>query len=498
LFNINEKNLLYFFILTFLAAFGIIYYSIIVVHAEQEANKRIENILEQHKALHSYIENKQKPVIYKLKEQGSINSDYFNPKILSFTYIARNIHDIYKETKAKKNQEPYQYKLASINPRNPVNKATEFESEILEKFRTQQLTEFNSVINDKGKTYYYKAIPLAPNKASCMRCHSVPEVAPKQMLDSYGEQGGFGERVGEIRAMITLKIPMTELYNQSIKQVIILSLMIFIILFILYLLIRRIIKQRKQLEDEIQKNKIKDAILAEQSKMGALGEMIGNIAHQWRQPLSVISTASTGMLLQKQLDTLDEKQLCDSLKKINDTVQHMSQTIDSFRDFIKGNTKTVKFNLNREIHNCLIIEDGIIKQNNIDIITDLDESIELVNNPHGLTQSLVNIINNAKDALLTSRSPEQRVLFISTYKTEKDVVITIKDNADGISDDIISKIFEPYFTTKHKSQGTGLGLHMTYKLITENLGGEIIVKNSIITYKNNQYNGAEFIIKLPI
>ena len=232
--------------------------------------------------------------------------------------------------------------------------------------------------------------------------------------------------------------------------------------------------------------------------MGALGEMIGNIAHQWRQPLSVISTASTGMLLQKQLGTLDEKQLCDSLKKINDTTQHMSQTIDSFRDFIKGDTKKTNFNLADEINNCLVIEEGIINQNNITVIAEIDKSIQLHNNPHGLTQSLVNIINNAKDALVISNKPSERLLFINAYKKNDNVIITIKDNANGIDKTIINKVFEPYFTTKHKSQGTGLGLHMTYKLITENLGGEINVKNVSISFNGNQYYGAEFTIKLPI
>ena len=498
MFNINQKSTIYIFILTFLVASSILYYSIMIVNAQEEANKRIETILEQHKALHSYIENKQKPVIYELKNQGKLHNDYFNPNLLSFTYIARNIHEIYKEKKEAKKQEAYQYKLASINPRNTLNKATEFESKILEKFKTKQIKEYHTIINEKGKKYYYKAIPLDPNKASCMRCHSVPEAAPEQMIKMYGVKGGFGEKIGETRAMISLKIPMTEVYESSFKLFLFLSLMIFVILSIFYILIHRIIKQKKLLEIAIKNNTQKDAILAEQSKMGALGEMIGNIAHQWRQPLSVISTASTGILLQKQLGTLNEEQLCDSLKKINETTQHMSQTIDSFRDFIKGDSKKIKFNLKEEINNCLIIEDGIINQNNIKVIKDLDESIEITNNPHGLTQSLVNIINNSKDALLTARESNERLLFISTIKKENAVDILIKDNADGINSEIINKIFEPYFTTKHKSQGTGLGLHMTYKLVTENLNGKITVKNTKITYEQNQYNGAEFTISLPL
>ena len=177
------------------------------------------------------------------------------------------------------------------------------------------------------------------------------------------------------------------------------------------------------LEEE---NRYNTKLLSEQSKMVALGEMIGNIAHQWRQPLSLISTAASGAKIEKEFGTLTDEELFDILEKVNSTAQHMSKTIDDFRDFLKGDNKKVIFNLTEEINKCLEIEEGILKQNNINVIKSLDDTITLNSMPHGLSQSLVNIINNAKDAMITTEDKDNRFLFIDTKKVNDKVVVTLK------------------------------------------------------------------------
>ena len=250
------------------------------------------------------------------------------------------------------------------------------------------------------------------------------------------------------------------------------------------------------LENLEEQNRENQKLMHQQSKMLAIGEMIGNIAHQWRQPLSVISTTATGIKVLKEFDTLTDEQLINSVDKIDSTAQQMSKTIDDFRDFLKGDNKTTAFNLTKEINKCLEIEDEIIKQNSIKIIKDLDETITLDNLPHGLSQSLVSIINNAKDVMLKTQDKDNRFLFIETKQQYNKIYITLKDSGGGIDEDIISKIFEPYFTTKHQSQGTGLGLHMTYQIITENMHGKIEVNNKKYIYNEKEYKGAEFLIIL--
>ena len=237
--------------------------------------------------------------------------------------------------------------------------------------------------------------------------------------------------------------------------------------------------------------------LIKSEKMAAMGEMIGNIAHQWRQPLSVISTASTGIIMQKEYDILDDDKLIEICTAINDNAQYLSKTIDDFKNFIKGERTKQIFNLKNDIGSFLNLVEGSIKTHNINIILDLQEDIKIDGYKNELIQCLINIFNNAKDVLVEKKIKD-KFIFISTYKKEGKAIIKIKDNADGIPKDILPKIFEPYFTTKHKSKGTGLGLHMTYNLIVDGMGGTVEAINQTYDYKGKQYSGAEFVITLPI
>ena len=241
----------------------------------------------------------------------------------------------------------------------------------------------------------------------------------------------------------------------------------------------------------------KEEQMLKSEKLASMGEMIGNIAHQWRQPLSVISTAATGLRIEKEYGFLTDDAFYKSCDAINNNAQYLSRTIDDFRNFIKGDrTKTI-FNLKDEINSFLHLVDGSIKNHNIDIILDLNNDIKIDGYQNELTQCLINIFNNAKDEL-KEKDMEDKFIFISTSRNKDNAIIKIKDNAGGIPDDIINKIFEPYFTTKHKSQGTGLGLHMAYSLIVDGMGGTIQANNISYEYKDKKYFGAKFIIELPL
>jgi PAS domain S-box-containing protein len=230
-------------------------------------------------------------------------------------------------------------------------------------------------------------------------------------------------------------------------------------------------------------------------KMSSLGEMIGNIAHQWRQPLSVISSIASSIILHKQMGILSEDGLIKNATTIMEQTQSLSQTIDDFRDYIKGEMKLEKFLLSNTIQQIINIEKAILKDNEINVILDVDDNISLNSYPNAIVQSLINIINNAKDALADMEA--DRFIFIATKEMDDSVQIIIKDNAGGIPEEISHNIYEAYFTTKHKFQGTGLGLHMTYNLITSQLQGSIENKNVEYEYEASQYKGAEFIITLP-
>jgi len=281
-----------------------------------------------------------------------------------------------------------------------------------------------------------------------------------------------------------------KMLQMNIFRIILLVLIILTVLNISFnYFINKIISETK-------KNIRHEKQLSEQSKMVSMGEMIGNIAHQWRQPLSVISTGATGMAVQKECGILSDEQLYETCEIINDNAQYLSQTIDDFRNFIKGDIEKEKFNLTFYLESFLSLVHGSVKLHNITIEKELNDEINIYGYPNEVIQCFMNIFNNAKDAFNEDQNP--KLIFISSSISNNNIVIKMKDNANGIPDKILPKIFEPYFTTKHQSQGTGLGLHMTYNLIVDGMGGTICGNNVEYKHKGKSYKGAEFTITLPI
>ena len=373
--------------------------------------------------------------------------------------------------------------LTSLNLLNPNNKADEWESKILKNFYEKKYSEYSEIYNYKNKEQlrFMKALET---KQSCLKCHA-----------------SQGYNLGDIRGGISITIPMKK-YNDigylEKKFIIALHTIMLIIgtilIFIVYSKIKNSIKTEILLENEIRK---KEEILTNQSKMAALGEMIGNIAHQWRQPLSAISVSASGIKVQNEFGLLDDKELNYSIAGILNSTKYLSQTIDDFRDFIKGDKKETSFNLSKNINKNLGILQGSLKIDNITVILDCDEDIDINNYPNELTQVFINIINNAKDALEENKIKE-RYIFVSLKKEKETALLIIKDNANGIAENIIDKIFDPYFTTKDKAMGTGLGLYMSYKIINESMNSKIEVSNTSYVFDNKKFVGAEFIITLPL
>lgn len=246
---------------------------------------------------------------------------------------------------------------------------------------------------------------------------------------------------------------------------------------------------------DISEAKQKDKLLFEQSKLAAMGEMIGNISHQWRQPLSVISTAASGIKFQKELKILDDKTLFDSTDVIVKSCTYLSQTIEDFKNYIRGKKSIELVNINEPLDICLTLLKSTFLNNNITLVENR-EDCNIYSSKNEIIQILINILNNAKDALINSKN-EEKLLFIKTYEKDDFIVISIKDNAGGIPEDIIDKIFNPYFTTKDESQGTGLGLYMSYQVAVNSLKGAIKVTNDGFTYNNSFYKGSNFKIYLP-
>ena len=244
----------------------------------------------------------------------------------------------------------------------------------------------------------------------------------------------------------------------------------------------------------------KEYLLTEQTKLASMGEMIGNIAHQWRQPLNIISVTASGTKIKKELGVLSDESLINSLKQISDTTEHLSETIDVFKDFLKEDKERSLFNLSQNIQNSLALIEPVLKKNEVKIDLELDNDIYLYNFSNEFNQALINILHNANEAILNSdiKNDELRLIKITTKQEKNRAIIEIIDNAGGIEKNIIKKVFEPYFTTKHKYQGTGLGLYMTHKIIKMSMRGSINVNNKNFIYEGKKYKGAFFRISLAI
>ena len=292
-----------------------------------------------------------------------------------------------------------------------------------------------------------------------------------------------------------LHVQTSSIIDKTLSLVLILSLIAIIIAAFVSLRIDNTIKEYTNTIIEYEDNKRKhEHLLIQQSKMAAMGEMLANIAHQWRQPLSTISTSATGAKLQKEMDCLSDSQLYDTFTTINNSAQYLSKTIDDFRDFFNPtNNKMSEFKISELFDKTLNIISSQFNAKDIEIIKNIDE-LTLLSIENELIQVLINILNNAKDALEKVES-KRRLIFINVYKNNDEINIEIKDNANGIATDIIDRIFEPYFTTKHKSQGTGIGLYMSEEIVKNHLNGMLTVSNESYIYENINYVGAKFTIK---
>jgi len=253
---------------------------------------------------------------------------------------------------------------------------------------------------------------------------------------------------------------------------------------------------KKEIQEEVEQNRQKDNMLFQQSKMASMGEMIENIAHQWRQPLSLISTSASGIKINKEYGTLSDELLDEAVDNIMNGTKFLSNTIDDFRDFYKVDKTKERFNIKEVLDKTLKLTSSRFTNRAIKVIKDCEE-LYILGFENELIQVFINILNNARDQL-ENFSHDERFIFISVKKDENRAVISIKDNAGGIKEEIINRIFEPYFTTKGSDKGTGIGLFMSKEIIEKHFYGEIFAKNETLIYNKKEYKGANFIIYLPL
>ena len=247
-------------------------------------------------------------------------------------------------------------------------------------------------------------------------------------------------------------------------------------------------KLKLEIEKEVKKSRKKDQTIFKQAKLVNMGEMIGNISHQWRQPLAEINSIVMKIESDFVSKKLDNDSLDGNLTKIEDLTEYMSNTIESFNNFFKMDKETKHFLVSDCINQVMYLFESSFQMHQISIELNIVQDNQIDSYEGEFIQVLIIILQNAKDILLINAVKDARIL-ITIDREENKSIIKILDNAGGVGDDIKDKIFEPYFTTKFKSKGIGIGLYMAKMIIEKNMNGTLEV--------NNVKDGAEFTIELP-
>ena len=238
--------------------------------------------------------------------------------------------------------------------------------------------------------------------------------------------------------------------------------------------LNRSLEQRvSQAVDELRQ---KDRLLIQQSRQAAMGEMINNIAHQWRQPLNNIGLIIQNLQLQYEAGEMDSEQMAAEVGTAMDVIAYMSRTIDDFRNFFHQDKQRRSFVVNEMVARSLDFLLPGLKSCGISVECREEPDVRVEGYPSEYMQALINILNNAKDVLL-ERRVTRPLISISIFWENRRAVVTIRDNGGGIREDVLPRIFDPYFTTKEQGKGTGIGLYMSKAIIEKSVDGRLTARN---------------------
>ena len=232
-------------------------------------------------------------------------------------------------------------------------------------------------------------------------------------------------------------------------------------------------EELKQAYEELQQMQQQ---LVQSTKMASMGEMLAMIAHQWRQPLATINVIASSITLEQQLGNATTEGTLEKLKKIQDTTSFLSRTINDFRDFFRPDRQRAFVQLNELVQRTVEIIGLSLQTQNIELVKEFGELPQLELFPNEVQQALINLLKNAEEALEES-GIDKKKLILRTYAQQDRQILEVQDNAGGIPEDVVDQIFFPYFSTKNKLNGTGLGLYMSRMIIEDHLGGKLTVVN---------------------
>jgi signal transduction histidine kinase len=397
-------------------------------------------------------------------------------------YMTRQVFEIAKLNNGTKGH------ITSLHPMHPANQPDEWEEQALRSFSSNAVESVSSLALLDGKRYLRLIIPFKVEQ-SCIKCHAAE-----------------GYKIGDLRGGISVSVPMAELEfggrRQNIKLGVTATVIWIMGLFVIAWGRKRLVMGRTameevnrlltvKVEEELAKSRAKDAMLLRQARYGLMGEVLVNISHQWRQPLNNIGILVQEVAHSSRSGTASQEYVDHSVRHVMDLLKGLSKTIDNFTNFYHPNQEVRLIKPSQMIIRAMEMVREAFEERGITITIDLVSEGQIECRPDDLAQSLLNILNNARDAIV-SRKIEPGRIDIRVEKTGEEpdakTRITIADNGGGVPEELQQRIFDPYVTSKFQAQGVGLGLFIVKQTIEGELGGTVKFRNTD--------QGAEFVIEL--
>ncbi|MHB8058755.1 MAG: c-type heme family protein [Desulfuromonadaceae bacterium] len=460
------------FIMIFVAA---AIYQVLSGFLIKDAEYKIKNVLLSHRGLHSYIQKVMHPEFYAARDDGKVTEDYYSPKIFSSSYLVRNIHSFYNEELKKAGLPEIYYKMASDNPRNPVNRADEFETGLIRMFNEDRdITEFRKIMEVGDRKYLYYAIPFLETNSGCIRCHGKRGDAPRGLQVLYPGEGGFNEKTGVFRAIESIRVPISD--EISIATVLACSLSVgLVVMFVLFSFNRRlkitVDEKTSILEAEVMERKKREADL--EMKNAELERFAYTVSHDLKSPIITIK-GFTGVL-EKDLLRGNYERMGGDLKRVSNAADKMNDLLSGLLEIstvgrVVNTSATVDMNL--LLDDVLAQLAGPLKNSNIKV--NVQPGLPpLFCDRQRMCEVVQNLIENAINYMGDQVDPQ--ILF--GVREESGVkVFFVQDNGIGIDGKYHENIFGLFNKLDSKSSGTGIGLALVRRII-EVHGGRVWVES---------------------
>lgn len=461
-----------------------------------QAEDKIEDLLLAHKGIHYYVQQVMHPALYRYKDEGEMKEEFYAPELFSSSFIIRNQHVFYNEERLKAGYRELYYKLAANNPRNPVNMADAMEGDLVRRFNEDRsMTKYRKVQNIDGNRYLYVALPFLENQPQCMVCHGKREDAPEQLQERYPGEGGYNEKIGEIRAIISVRAPLEREYMTAAILALATGSGILVIggLFFFNNRLRSLVRKRtRNLEEEIyERRQIEDKLREVNLELGAknreLEQVVYVASHDLRSPLVNVQGFSQELALDFKdvSDILKDPGIPDPVRRslepivedsVPESIDFISRSIAKMDSLLSGLLKISR--LGRASMTVVSLDmDTLVQEVAADFEFQTKEKrITLTREPlpgcmgdaMQISQVFSNLIGNA----VKFSDPSRPGMITVTGCVDGDrAVYCVEDNGIGIDPDHHGKIFEIFHQLDPSGDGQGLGLNIVSRIVERHGGG---------------------------